>query len=447
MSLKKMIDRANELKEEIDSFGEYDREILKKINYKFRLDWNYYSNHMEGGTLTKEETRSVMVGNIDVKGKPLKDVMEMNGHDEIVREILKIGSSEKRISEKRIREIHSAIMFEENPSKKSEIGKWKSESNHLINYKGEKIDFAEPRDVQDAMHKLLNQLNSNLDKYHQGKLEIHPIILASQFHIDFVTIHPFYDGNGRMARILSNLILISCGFPPIIIRENVKENYYRTLADIQVYGGEKDLFYKFIITGVVDSQLLILKAINGEDIDEPDDLDKEIELFKREVEAKEIVGTIKKSNELITELYYNWIQDFFNLFETKHHKFDDLFSENIYSRWLDGGFPSGFEGDYIAFLLNGNQSESQLKKPIESMNFNIIHKGYKRNGLNSFTLNQWLIIKTDEYQMYIGDGRGFSTNIPYSSIPDEKEIQKWVNETLTNFLNELKKKSSFNDKK
>lgn len=59
---------------------------------------------MEGGTLTREETRNVMVGLSIGGGKPLSDVMEMNGHDKAVLDILKVGRGEQCISEKRIKE-------------------------------------------------------------------------------------------------------------------------------------------------------------------------------------------------------------------------------------------------------------------------------------------------------------------------------------------------------
>ena|SRR5690554_5699158 len=64
--------------EQVKSFGKLSEEQLNKLQYKFRLEWNYNSNSMEGNTLTKAETRSVMIGNLDVHRKPIKDVFELN---------------------------------------------------------------------------------------------------------------------------------------------------------------------------------------------------------------------------------------------------------------------------------------------------------------------------------------------------------------------------------
>ena len=102
------------LQQKIDAHGVLSTEVKKKINYKFRLDWNYYSNSMEGNTLTMDETRSVMVGNINIENKPIKDLLEMTGHDKVITEILRIGKGEIRLSEARIKEIHKGIMHEEN---------------------------------------------------------------------------------------------------------------------------------------------------------------------------------------------------------------------------------------------------------------------------------------------------------------------------------------------
>ena len=82
MDLAHYLEKIDHFQNQIALHGKLSDNILKRINYKFRLDWNYYSNSMEGNTLTEEETRSVMINNITLQGKPLKDILEMKGHDE-----------------------------------------------------------------------------------------------------------------------------------------------------------------------------------------------------------------------------------------------------------------------------------------------------------------------------------------------------------------------------
>jgi Fic family protein len=269
MALKELIKKIDELQAQIQAHGKLDNETLKKINYKFRLDWNYNSNVMEGNSLTKLETRSVMINNITVEGKPLKDVLEMRGHDEVITNILKIGKAELNLSEKRILEIHKGIMYEDDPEKKKEIGVWKKDNNYLYNYKNERIDFIPHTEVKEKMHELINWLNtqkekikSNVGAIHDSPL-LHPAVLAFEFHLRYVNIHPFYDGNGRTARIFTNLILIAYGYPPVIVKLEERERYYQYLADIQGYGGPPDLFYEFMGGLLVRSQEEVLKESNG----------------------------------------------------------------------------------------------------------------------------------------------------------------------------------------
>ena len=92
MSFEQKLLQIDELQQKINSYGKLPDALVKKINYKFRLEWNYTSNSMEGNTLTREETRSVMIGNITVDNKPIKDILEIKGHDEIINTILKIGN-------------------------------------------------------------------------------------------------------------------------------------------------------------------------------------------------------------------------------------------------------------------------------------------------------------------------------------------------------------------
>ena len=264
MNITEKLAEIDNRKQAIEKNGQLTDEIRKRINYRFRLDWNYYSNRIEGGTLTREETRSIMVGNIDVHRKPIKDVMEMNGHDEVVREILRIGVGEARLSERHIKDIHRAIMYDEDNRKREEIGQWKKRPNEIINYQNEKINFTAPAEVAEQMYQLLNRTNAGTDRIAEGKKDApHLVLLASDFHIDYLTIHPFYDGNGRTARILINLLFIAQGFPPIIITDEEKWVYYRYLSDIQTHSSDRDLFYDFMADLLFRALQLVQDAIDG----------------------------------------------------------------------------------------------------------------------------------------------------------------------------------------
>ncbi|MCG2420087.1 Fic family protein [Aequorivita sp. F47161] len=423
MELKQILERLTELKSEIGDLGKLPKEVLQKINYKFRLDWNYYSNRMEGGTLTREETRSVMVGNITVDGKPIKDVMEMNGHDEVVREILRMGKGEVRISEKRIKEIHKAILKEtDDAGKNKQIGKWKTAPNEIINYKGEKISFTAPADVADEMHELLNKTNAQLDAYFAGKKEAqHPLIIAADFHLGFVTIHPFFDGNGRTARILMNLILIACGYPPIIITDNSKQAYYQYLADIQAYGGDKELMYFHMVGLEHRSLMLLLKAAKGEDIEEEDDLDKRLEMLKRisETDAENIVRLHKKDIN-INSFVSSVINALAHAIYDQFIKLEPLFADNYIETRVD---QTGVKQKPPIAIGNTimNVFAEPTSKNRKEFRLTMSHLQYKKAGLKAFDVYWELVLKFEDSK-YI---------ITYEGSNDKNLIGKLYHQALS----------------
>nr|WP_322623803.1 Fic family protein [uncultured Flavobacterium sp.] len=325
--------KIDSLKEKVAAHGKLTDEQLKKINYKFRLEWNYTSNSMEGNTLTIDETRSVMVGNIDVHQKPYKHVAEMKGHDEVISEILKVGKGELRLSESRIKQIHTSIMYEESDEMKARVGDWKKQNNHIINRKGEKFDFTDWELIPDKIHDLLNRTNAAIDAVQHGKKKDvkHPLDIAFDFHLEYLTIHPFYDGNGRTARILTNLILISFGYPPFWITEKEKASYYAYLTDIQGYGGDRKLLDAFMADLVLRSQQLVMDAIEGKDIEEEDDVYKEITLLKKKLEAEKFT----KSPNNVYEVYRAFESNVWKKIKEDLDQFEEFFSESKTKRFLN----------------------------------------------------------------------------------------------------------------
>jgi len=406
-NIKSNIDK---IKDKIEQLGKLTKEQHNKINQKFRLEWNFNSNSMEGNTLTIEETRSVMVGNLDVHQKPIKDVLEMKGHDEVIADILKIGKGELRLSEKRIKEIHAGIMHEEDPEMKKKIGEWKKVNNEIINNKGEKHAFDDWEFVPEKMHDLLNRTNAAIDAIILNKKNApHPVDVALQFHLEYLQIHPFYDGNGRTARILTNLILIALGYTPFWITKSERSIYYTYISDIQGYGGDKEAFFAYVASLIERSEQLVLNVIEGKDIEEHDDLEKEIELLKRQLKAKEDI-VLEKSNEVIKELYENSFRKLFVQLIEKTKKFDDMFVEKRLLSSAEGNtswnkgiayFDEFFDHLYenSSNTVQNNYGEGPVPKKIDDLNLSISYNGFKYDGTNTFQLstNIWLIFQKYYY--------------------------------------------------
>jgi len=455
MKYKDIKIKIDTIKEKIVQHGKLTKEQLNKINLKFRLEWNYNSNSMEGNTLTIEETRSVMVGNLDVHQKPIKDVLEMKAHDEVITDILKIGKGELRLSEKRIKEIHAAIMHEENPELKSKIGQWKQQANEIINSKGEKYLFVAPELVPERMHDLLNRTNAAIDAIQsKSKNALHPIDVALQFHLEYLEIHPFYDGNGRTARILTNLILIALGYTPFWITKSERSIYYNYISDIQGYGGDKEAFYYYVAGLIERSEQIILDVLEGKEIEEEDDIEKEIELLKRQLKSKDD-KVVAKSNEIIKELYENSFRKLFTDLIDKTKRIDEMFVEKKLQSSADGNrswnrgieyFDEFFENLYEdkSNSVENIYGEEPQPKKIDDLRLGISYSGFKHDGTNTFGqyTNVWVLFQPYYYIINdtnsYNDNGGYLLKKLYSEIVTEEEIKSVVNKLTKKLLEDIK---------
>jgi len=349
MILEEYLNKINAHKAEIDSIGELSMDVLQRINDKFRLELNFHSNKMEGNSLTKAETQSVMLNNITVSGKPLKDILEIQGHNAVIQDIQKMARGDMNITENKIKNIHSGIMFEVEQDKKNQIGKWKNTKNYLYNYRGERMDFTAPEDVAVEMNTLVNWLNNELISFEKRKNLLSILQISAEFHLRIVSIHPFYDGNGRTARILMNLILTRYGFPPIIIKENEVDAYSQYLAHAQEYEKNPLPFYEFLASLLVRSMELYLRGARGEDIRDLDDFDKELRLMEINL-LNDKKKEVEQTPELIREVFSQSIFPLTKILHTRLNKFNAYFYISKMEIVIDGFTNSGWNSDFETFM-------------------------------------------------------------------------------------------------
>ncbi|MDR6968685.1 Fic family protein [Flavobacterium arsenatis] len=277
--------QALDLKKELDNLRPIDKEQEDRIMQKFRLDWNYHSNHLEGNSLTYGETKALILFGVTAQGKALKDHFEITGHNEAIDWVIDMIKGERPLTENFIRELHVLLLKEssEKPAitpdgkpttKRINVGSYKTSPNHVQTVTGEIFYFATPEETPAKMTDLLNWYKEKIQEK-----DVNPIFLASEFHYKFIRIHPFDDGNGRTARILMNFILMQFGFPPVIIKTEDKSNYFIALqlAD----AGNIEAFIKYIAQNLVRSLQIMIAGAKGESVEEPDDLDKEIALLEQ----------------------------------------------------------------------------------------------------------------------------------------------------------------------
>ena len=298
------LETINRLKRELDRLRPLSPYVLARIEQKLRLEANYNSNAIEGNTLTLGETRSLILHGLTAHGKPLRDHLDIEGHDNAVKAIEAAVKDNQELNEVFIRNLHRVLLKDpyETEAKTPDgqlvrrtisIGDYKTKPNNVETSTGEMYYFTPPEQVKQAMTDLLEWYRS---KEREGE---HPIIIAATFHYRFVRIHPFDDGNGRMARLLMNMILIKHGFTVAMIRQDNREEY---LDSLEQADKTEDLteFISYVASCCEYALNLYLRAARGELIDDINDIDKEIALFKqslmsatdREFPAKEYVESV-----------------------------------------------------------------------------------------------------------------------------------------------------------
>ncbi|MNY37147.1 Fic/DOC family protein [compost metagenome] len=110
-------------------------------------------------------------------------------------------------------------------------GKYKIFDNHTYRATGKVHHYTQPENVAAEMAQLIQQTNTALAAIDKNP-EQHPLLIATAFHLTFLNkIHPFGDGNGRIARIFMNLVLLQNGFPPIFIKEVDKKEYLNCFTE------------------------------------------------------------------------------------------------------------------------------------------------------------------------------------------------------------------------
>lgn len=216
-------------------------ELQHRMDQQFMFDFNYNSNNLEGNTLTYGQTKLLLLFG-KTEGEALfRDYEEMKAHN-VGLEMMKREARDKErpLSESFIRELNSTILVGDfyktsNDGEyryKIHTGVYKTRPNSVITPSGESFDYASPEETPSMMAGLISWYREE-----EKKRVLSPIQLAALFHFRYIRIHPFEDGNGRIARLLVNYILYRHGYPMIVIPTDDRKNYLNILGQCDKNAG------------------------------------------------------------------------------------------------------------------------------------------------------------------------------------------------------------------
>jgi Fic family protein len=237
MVLADWLAKIDEQKQELDAVRPLPAEVVNQLQAFYRIGLTYSSNCLEGNTLTEGETKLLLEAGITVGGKPLAHHLEAIGHADALDCLFDRVKTTTPPTEASLCQFHHLLMRKLLDER---AGVYRTTQVLITG-----TDFIPPpvSQVPSLMQTLFEE---QLPLWQKNQ---HPVVVASWAHQQLVNIHPFFDGNGRMGRLLNNEILLQAGFPPVSIPMVLRADYLsalRACQSITVDTNETTLFSTFM---------------------------------------------------------------------------------------------------------------------------------------------------------------------------------------------------------
>ncbi|SFH84709.1 Fic family protein [Halpernia frigidisoli] len=212
--LQNHLERIVDKKIQLDKFRPIPDYALRSIKESLTIEWTYNSNSIEGNTMTLQETKLVLEEGITIKGKSLREHFETVNHQDAIEYVESLVSPKYQFTTNDILDVHALVLAK---IEKDYAGRFRTSGVRIT---GANFNPPNALKVSSLVDELVDWANNS---------EMNSLIKAAIFHHRFVWIHPFFDGNGRTARLLFNIIFMKMGFPPAIILKNDRKKYYDAL--------------------------------------------------------------------------------------------------------------------------------------------------------------------------------------------------------------------------
>lgn len=443
--MKSQLERLIKESQDLQPFNE---DCKRRLDKKFRLEFNYNSNHLEGNTLTYGETELLLLFDQTKGGHELRELEEMKAHDVALMMIKEEAADKsKPLTEKFIKDLNQTILVRpfwkdaittdgQSTRRQIKVGEYKEYPNSVIQANGEIFEYASPHDTPIMMAELVKWYNDEIQKG-----EYSPVELAALLHYRYIRIHPFDDGNGRVARLLVNYVLYYNDLPPLIIKTVDKKNYLRALQ--QADTGDLQAFINYMTQQLAWSLDLSIKAAKGESIEEQDDWEKQLSLLKKGLGDKDD-RVVRKSEITINKIYEEIIIPFIYLYDDCLSQFDGLFMTRISSIELNNdGKPR--EADNLGKSLNSlfdwfdlgiEFSKNDIKEKTYNLYIRNVFSGLRNPFIegNISTMGLEIILGQNAYAIQYNDK---TITKLYSEFLSENEVKAIISDIGKDLLQKI----------
>lgn len=220
----------------IPELGSLDPDLREVFLEKLSVRWTHTSTALEGNTLTEGETLGVLRYGLTISGKPLAHHNEVLGHSRALDLVFKLLAKDIALTEADLHALHTAVQTSIEVDYLKPVGAWKREPNSTLAKQGGRTvvndTYAAPEDVPHLMVRWLEGFEKRRRDPSVSALESY-----IWSHATFVRIHPYADGNGRMARLIANVPVIEKGHLPVLISGEQRLDYIEALAAWQMASG------------------------------------------------------------------------------------------------------------------------------------------------------------------------------------------------------------------
>lgn len=426
-----IVGRADELKAELDAMRPLEADQVGRAMQRLRLEWTYHSNAIEGNSLTYGETRALLMHGVTAKGKPLKDHLDIRGHREALDYLERVVREEEPLSLASVREMHKVLLgdpydsWAETPDgqrvrRMITPGQFKTEPNHVVTATGEIHYYARPEEVPSLMQDLVDWARETMEKAEAG--DVHPIPFAADLHHCFAAIHPFDDGNGRMARLLMNLVLMRTGYVPAVIRQDRRPAYYGALAEADV--GDLGPLVRFVAEELAATLDLFLRALRGEP--DPDSFSYRLALLRREVETDRT--DVERSPEVLREVAVDFVVPLLKRLDNGFAKLEAFFN--------------GTTRNGMVRLESGKQvfPRDRISEELPSLDWIGFHRDYQLRGyLKNPAKDIVMIVKgtAGKDHASITASRVGEVRVSYDQVPSEEEAIHFAERIMEKVMDEV----------
>ncbi len=290
-----LIAKIDEFKGEWKAIGNLAPERLRALKHVATIESIGSSTRIEGVKLTDQEIERLLSG-LDRKSFDSRDEQEVAGYADVMSIVFE-SYQDISFTENYIRQLHKMLLQYSSKDTRHR-GEYKKMPNHVeaFDHDGKSLGvifetsppFDTPKDMEELLGWTIRQLKEK---------ELHPLLTISVFTVHFLAVHPFQDGNGRLSRVLTTLLLLKEGYLYVpysslesVIEKN-RDNYYLALRRSQATFKSKDPEYEawvsFFLNTLDAQKEMLFQKIGREKI-----------FLKLSKLSRQIIDLVKNHGEL-----------------------------------------------------------------------------------------------------------------------------------------------------